>query len=65
VDIFPGDRAESCGGLMEPITAGENGGEWFIVHKCKKCGREQKNRISKEDDFDEIIKISAGRYFDV
>lgn len=58
VDIFPGDRAEVCGSLMEPISAGQDGGEWSIVHKCLKCGKMQKNKISKQDSFDEIIKIS-------
>jgi len=58
VDIFPGDRAEKCGGLMEPILADESGGEWFIIHKCQKCGKEQRNKISKDDDFDEAVKIS-------
>jgi len=59
VDIFPGDRAESCGGLMEPISSEESGGEWSITHKCQKCGKEQKNKTSKEDDFDEVVKISS------
>jgi hypothetical protein len=62
VDVFPGDRAETCGGLMKPVTTGESGEEWFIIHKCQKCGKEQKNKTSKEDDFDEIIKISAKHY---
>lgn len=58
VDIFPGDREESCGGLMEPVSAFENKGEWSIIHKCQKCGKTQKNKISKEDNFNEIVKIS-------
>jgi len=58
VDIFPGDRAEVCGGLMRPISAEESGGEWSIIHKCEKCGKKQKNKTSKEDNFEEIIKIS-------
>jgi len=60
VDIFPGDRAEICGGLMKPIFVEENGGEWPIVHKCQKCGIEKRNKISKEDNFDEVIRISTG-----
>lgn len=59
VDIFPGDRAETCGGLMKSISAEESGREWSITHKCQKCGKEQKNKISKEDNFDEVIKIST------
>jgi hypothetical protein len=70
VDVFPGDRAllrqgsagQACEGIMTPIIAGQSGGEWFIIHKCQKCGKEQKNKTSKDDDFDEIIKISAKHY---
>jgi len=58
VDIFPGDRAESCCGLMEPIGSEESGGEWSLIHKCQKCGKVQKNKISKHDDFDSLIKIN-------
>lgn len=59
VDVFPGDRSETCSALMMPISASENRGKWSIIHKCLKCGKEQKNKISKQDDFDEIIKISS------
>jgi hypothetical protein len=59
VDIFPGDRLETCGGLMNPISAEKNGEGWSIIHKCLKCGKEQKNKTSKDDDFNEIIKIST------
>ena len=62
VDIFPGDRAEDCGGLMKPIFANESGGEWSIMHECVKCHKQQKNVISPDDDFDEIVKISVNKY---
>lgn len=66
VDIFPGDRAllrqgsagQACESMMIPISAEQSGGEWLIVHRCLKCGKMQKNKISKQDDFDEVIKIS-------
>jgi rubrerythrin len=59
VDIFPGDREEDCKGLMEPVSAEESGGEWSIIHKCKKCGKIQKNKISPDDDFDKVVEISV------
>lgn len=59
VDIFPGDRAENCDGLMTPIATEESGGEWSIIHKCQKCGTERKNKVAKEDDFEKVIKIST------
>lgn len=58
VDIFPGDRSEDCGGLMEPVGAKESGGEWSLVHKCLKCGKERKNKVSKYDNFDAVIATS-------
>lgn len=59
VDIDPGDRMESCRGLMEPVNAEESNGGWSLIHKCQKCGAIRKNKISKEDNFDEIIKASS------
>jgi hypothetical protein len=59
VDIFPGDRAETCEGLMKPIDMEESRGEWSIIHKCQLCSKIQKNKTSKEDDFDKIVKIST------
>ena len=39
VDVTPGDRAGDCGGLMEPVAVWVRaGGEWAIIHRCKKCG---------------------------
>ena len=39
VDIEPGDRASDCGGIMEPIAVWvRKGGEWAIIHRCKRCG---------------------------
>ncbi len=58
VDVFPGDRLEACGGLMAPVAAHESGGEWSIVHKCLKCGKFKKNKISSRDNFDEVVNIS-------
>ncbi|MFA5319276.1 MAG: RNHCP domain-containing protein, partial [Candidatus Paceibacterota bacterium] len=39
VDINPGDRAESCGGLMEPIGMALEKGKYVITQKCLACGR--------------------------
>ena len=39
VDIDPGDRASDCGGIMEPVAVWvRKGGEWAIIHRCKRCG---------------------------
>ncbi len=58
VDVNPGDRASSCGGLMEPISIEKKNGEERIIHRCKKCGFEKANKIQKDDNFDLIVEIS-------
>ena len=59
VDVFPGDRAGECGGMMEPVGVEIKNKEYVILHKCVKCGFEKKNKAAKEDNFDLITQISA------
>ncbi len=59
VDIFPGDRQEKCGGMMEPIRIEKKGKEYLIIHKCVKCGLEKPNKAVKEDNFQMIIQVSS------
>ena len=54
---IPGDRASTCKGLMEPIKAELKNGEYTLIHKCQKCGKETKNKTDKEDNFEEILKL--------
>ena len=38
VDEEPGDHASDCGGIMEPVAVWvRKGGEWAIIHRCKRC----------------------------
>ncbi len=60
VDINPGDREESCHGLLEPIgleISGKKG--YIIIFKCKKCGAIRKNKVAEDDNMDLIISLSA------
>jgi hypothetical protein len=59
VDIFPGDRLENCGGLMEPVEIeAAKGTRYIITHKCKKCGGESKDKFREEtDNFDDFLKV--------
>lgn len=60
VDINPGDRKESCHGLLEPIgleISGKKG--YIIIFKCKKCGAIRKNKVAEDDNMDLIISLSA------
>ena len=58
VDIFPGDRANECKGILKPINVvidSKKGKQ--IVYKCTKCGKEVRNIVASDDDIDEIYKI--------
>ena len=64
VDINPGDRLETCHGLLEPIGIEiSNKKGYVIVYKCKKCGQIRKNKAAKDDDFNMILKISNNSKF--
>lgn len=56
----PGDRAEACCSLMEPIAVTTHRtGEFVLTHKCVKCGFERFNRIAGDDDFEKITTLST------
>lgn len=61
VDIHPGDRASLCGGMMEPVLVEKDGGEFVLVHKCKACAHQKRNKVSVDDDFDKVIEVSKTR----
>lgn len=59
VDVFPGDRAEECQGMMEPIGVEIKNQEYSILHKCVKCGLEKPNKAVPEDNFQMLVQVSA------
>lgn len=59
VDIEPGDRLESCMGLMRPIYVSYVKNEEYILHKCVKCGFERKNKIQPDDSIEAMAKIQT------
>lgn len=63
VDIEPGDRLETCHGLLEPIGIETNGKKgYIIVFRCQKCGSIRKNKVAEDDDMDKVIALSVGKY---
>ena len=58
VDINPGDRANECKGLLKPIGIEKFKDSYKIIYKCEKCGKEHKNIVAKDDDFNLIIDLS-------
>ncbi len=61
VDINPGDRAESCYGLMQPIAIEQKSRQYIITHKCKKCRFVRKNKVSTKDKFDSVVEICLNK----
>jgi predicted RNA-binding Zn-ribbon protein involved in translation (DUF1610 family) len=49
VDVNPGDRANPCGGALEPIAAEPHPRHGFVVvHRCTVCGEIRRNRAAHE-----------------
>jgi hypothetical protein len=59
VDINPGDRAEKCNGMMEPVSIEVSGGEGVITHICANCRFERKNKVNKNDNEQVVIDLST------
>jgi hypothetical protein len=59
VDIFPGDRLETCGGLMEPVGYEKDRGQEKLTHRCLRCGKTKKNKVQARDSFEELLRLSA------
>ena len=59
VDINPGDRQNPCKGLLKPIDIEKYKDTYKIIYQCEKCKEIHKNIIAKDDDYDEILKLSS------
>lgn len=59
VDDFPGDRKNSCRGLLQPIGIEKNKKGYQIIYRCNKCGQTKKNITANDDNFNMIIKLSS------
>ena len=58
VDVFPGDRGETCEGMMEPIFLEKDGNGQKLTHRCLLCGITKKNKVNEEDDFSALIRLA-------
>ena len=66
VDVNPGDRANPCRGVLEPVAVEHNAKKgWVVVHRCRSCGAIVRNRAAlddaeRPDDFDVIVALASG-----
>jgi hypothetical protein len=60
LDDQPGDRASSCGGLMEPVAISvRRNKEWVIIHRCSTCGVLKENRIAGDDNEVALLSLAV------
>lgn len=59
VDIFPGDRKNTCHGPLEPIGIEKYKNTYKIIYKCQTCNELHKNIMATDDNFDKIIELSC------
>lgn len=58
VDVNPGDRLNTCMGLLKPIGIEKYRDTYKIIYKCLKCGEIHKNIMANDDNMDLIIELS-------
>lgn len=64
VDDVPGDRAATCGGVMDPVGLELVDGHPVIHHRCRSCGAQGRVRAVVDgtvpDDARSLARVSAG-----
>lgn len=58
VDINPGDREETCGGLMEPVFLELLPNGYRLTHLCLKCGAKTHCKTAPNDSVEALAKLS-------
>ena len=56
--MHPGDRAEECGGMMEPIRIEGVTGRYILIHRCIVCAVERRNKVAAEDDMNVVVGMA-------
>lgn len=59
VDVFPGDRANECKGVLRPVRTEPAKDGFIIYYKCKKCGKTVRCRSAKDDDTELLIALTV------
>lgn len=59
VDIMPGDRANTCKGVLYPIDIQTHAKKGFVVvHKCKNCSEIMRNKCAIDDNYNKILSVA-------
>ena len=67
IDIKPGDRANTCRGILKPIQVlPDPKKDFIIVYKCEKCGETVRCRAAMQgetpDDMSLLIKLTRAEF---
>jgi Zn finger protein HypA/HybF involved in hydrogenase expression len=57
VDIQPGDRLATCGGLMKPTEVSGSTRNIVITHTCQTCGFTRNNKLQEDDNVDRLAEL--------
>ena len=63
VDINPGDRENTCGGILQPINISIGNKGYIIEYRCQKCGETIHNKAAPDDNFDTIVMLTKLRTY--
>lgn len=63
VDIMPGDRLNTCQGLLKPVGIEKYKKTYKIIYRCEKCNKLHKNIMAIDDNYDLIVELSHNFIF--
>lgn len=62
VDIVPGDRANSCCGIMDATAVdGTDPDNLVLTHTCRVCKKSQPNRTANDDSKEALFALMETR----
>ena len=62
VDVFPGDRQNTCKGTMFPVGVLVKKDGYTIEYECSVCGAHHNNKSAEDDNFETILSVMNKTY---
>jgi uncharacterized CHY-type Zn-finger protein len=63
VDINPGDRQNTCKGLLIPVDITQSSKKGYVIkYQCNKCHQYHNNKAAIDDDFETILSVMNDTY---
>lgn len=61
VDISPGDRKNTCQGILKPISTVYKNGSIIIFYKCQKCNQIKNFKAANNDNQDLLESLLTNK----